>query len=188
MHHARCGEPWTHTYGRVWPPTLQLIERARVAVRPLRHSRHLCLQKWSRKSYLTSGWPSGAVLRGNAMQAACLVSGVGGVQGRCIRPYARPLEYQPGLGAQPEAADRPPGKATCRDTVLMKAGLRVAAGGHRLGVSVAAAAPATALGLAAASAAWHSTGEGYTKRATVDQQGSTPAAPRDNRQPPPAQI
>ena len=52
----------------------------------------------------------GAVLRGLAVQAAWHIrGGGGGEQGGCLRPCARPLENQPGLGAQQEAADTLPG-------------------------------------------------------------------------------
>ena len=99
----------------------------------------------------------GAVLRGNAAQAACQICGSGGEEGGRIRPRARPLEHQASLGTEPQATDRPPSQAACHDPCLVKAGFRVAASYRRFGALVAAAAPATALGLAATSASWHST-------------------------------
>ena len=58
IHHARCGEPWTRTYGTARPRILLFVERVRVAVRPPKHNRHLCQQKWPKMSNLTSGLPS----------------------------------------------------------------------------------------------------------------------------------
>ena len=52
--------PCTHTYGRVRPSALRLVERVRTAVWLPRCSLHQCRQKWPGMSDLTSRLPAGS--------------------------------------------------------------------------------------------------------------------------------